>query len=448
VSRWPLAAVVAGSLFVTVGLNVWGQSTLPTASTTGAPVTSDALYCAGLTNDPGGFTGEVTFVNTADQPRALALSIVGGGVHGTTMQQQRMLAPHQLLVVYPNALEAGRGTVYAVAAQVSGGGVVGEELTRHDQAEAPCTSAGATQWTATGLSTLVGTTSRVVLYNPTATAAVFNVTAFTTNGFVQPAKWQGLTVGPQSIATVDLGSQLVGDASFGATVTVVRGSLVMVADQQTKGEDSLLAGSTGATSTLTFPLVPTAEGATATITLSNPSETPASVSLHVALANYTVPGRSLVVAPYATTTFRVTPNTAIPASGEAVVTVQSSTPLVGALSTGTTGRLRVQSALAPASSWVLADVTGGGFPAVTLSNTGAAPATVTVTAGPLGQAGVATTLTVPGSTTQTLIGRLTGVASWRSVVLTVTSPSSSLVLAATGHSVPAGILLRIPLQRG
>ena len=57
--------------------------------------------------------------------------------------------------------------------------------------------------------TTVGSRAILSVYNPTATAAVFNVTTFSTSGFLSPASLQGVSVGPHAELTIGLGDEIV-----------------------------------------------------------------------------------------------------------------------------------------------------------------------------------------------------------------------------------------------
>ena len=103
------------------------------------------------------------------------------------------LRPYQQYGFDPN-VEIG-GDYFGVGAQVSGGGVVGVEVTKDHTSEAPCISTGVTNWFAAGFDTTVGSCAVLSVYNPTATPAVFNVSTFSASGYVAPAKFQGYAVG-------------------------------------------------------------------------------------------------------------------------------------------------------------------------------------------------------------------------------------------------------------
>ena len=76
---------------------------------------------------------------------------------------------------------------YGIGVEISGGGVIAEELAAQGDAEAPCASAGTTRWYATGFDTTVGSSGEISVYNPTGTAAVMNVSVYTAAGFSAPA---------------------------------------------------------------------------------------------------------------------------------------------------------------------------------------------------------------------------------------------------------------------
>jgi len=203
-------------------------TSLPTGLNVAANAESTALYCTGLSNGAAGVAGQVTFLNTTDAPRTLVL-YVASDTHARARRTMR-LAAHVSASVRPDKIVAGNG--FAVAALIDGGGVVAEEVTSDRAAETPCVSAGVTDWYASGFDTLVGSSGSLSIYNPTATPAVLNVSAFTTTGFVAPPSFQGLAVGAHQQMELKLGDQIVNATNIGVRVRVLRGSLAIVGVQR------------------------------------------------------------------------------------------------------------------------------------------------------------------------------------------------------------------------
>jgi hypothetical protein len=158
-ARTPLL-VLLGAALVGVGLlssitTTVNPSTLPNGFSTVGAVESAALYCTGLTSAKGGAPGRVIFLNTTDSSRSLTVNVVSdtGKSYSTIMK----IAPMASASIDPSAVLSGND--FGVAAQVSGGGVVGEEVTRSTTGLAPCVSTGVADWYAAGFDTTVGSAS-------------------------------------------------------------------------------------------------------------------------------------------------------------------------------------------------------------------------------------------------------------------------------------------------
>jgi hypothetical protein len=203
---------------------------------------------------------------------------------------------------------------------------------------------GETNWYAAGLSTSVGTSSYVDVYNPTDTPAVMNLTAQTPTGFSAPQPWQGVAVAGHATAQFDLSSLIVNTADFGVRVHVLRGSLVVVAAGIDGSAGWLSGGDNELTTTAAAGSVSTASTTSATIALANPSNATVTVTADVTLGSYQITPLQTQVQPYSSATLVVNPNTAIPDAGTASVVLHASSALSMGLVEGSTGR--------EASSWL------------------------------------------------------------------------------------------------
>jgi hypothetical protein len=345
--------------------------TNPSATPSGLSVTinteSTALYCTGLSNGPG-TPGRVSFYNTANGPRNLSVSVVSS--RGTAWTGAVELGAHQSQSVEPSVLDAStKNATYGVAVQVSGGGVVGEEIEGTNRAEAPCIDQGATRWYATGFDTLVGSSADLSVYNPTATAAVLNASIYSASGVSTPASFQGISVPAHTQSDIDLGTEVVNSQNIGVSVDVVRGSLAIVGVQDSGGSISLDSGVRHPSVEEWFPDVTTVQDAAAELRVANPSENIANVAVTVSLGQFKIPVQRVTLAPFSTGTLAVTPNPAIPAAGYASLTVRSNVPVVATLATGTGSTVLLSAPTAPAGAIFVRDFTGLGFDAATLTNT-------------------------------------------------------------------------------
>jgi hypothetical protein len=367
-----LALIVVG-LFTSMAKSV-NPSQLPSTLALNGQADSTALYCTGFSSATIGESGRVIFVNTTRLSRLIRIVDVSNT--GDFSSKVVRILGHQQYGFDPSA--ALHGDYFGVGAQVSGGGVLGVEVTKDHTSEAPCISTGITNWFASGFDTTVGSSAILSVYNPTATPAVFNVSTFSASGYVAPQKFQGYAVGAHDQAEINLGTEIVDTSDIGVHVRVLRGALDIVGLQQSGPTVSLNAGVTEPTTTALFPLVTTVDNSTAQIRFSNPGPTPANVTLAVTLAPFHVPNQTLIVPPYGSTIASITPNPAIPAAGFASVAMTSTQPVIAALATGTGKDVALSAPESPEPEFLVGDFTGRGYDEVTLSNTSSRSITVTV----------------------------------------------------------------------
>ena len=441
--RVPLLIVLAVALLV-VGVvssltKKGDNSQLPSALALNGRAESTALYCTGFSNQKLGESGRVIFLNTTNQSHLVTIDDVSDT--GDSTSKEVTLRAYQQFGFDPSA--GMHGDYFGVGAQVSGGGVVGVQVARRHTSEAPCISTGVTNWFGAGFDTTVGSSAILSVYNPTATPAVFNVSTFSSSGYVAPAKFQGYAVGPHSQAEIHLGTEIVNTKDVGVHVRVLRGTLDIVGLQQSGPTVSFNTGVNNAATSAIFPLVTTANNATAQIRLSNPGPTPANVTLAVTLAPFHVPNQTLTVPPYGSTVASITPNPAIPA-GIASVVMSSSQPVIAALATGTGNDVALSAPQSPESEFLVGDFTGSGFDNVTLTNTSSRSISVSVVSLPVSRSGQPRTAQVRLSANSSLAlrsefptdPRLRGV----DVIVAAPRPSlAALLVTATLPTRPVGM---------
>ena len=355
------------------------------------------------------------------------------------------LAPHASGSLDPQSLVAGNH--FAIAVQVNGSGVVGEEVAQNSTAESPCTSAGVTNWYATGFDSTVGSIAQLSIYNPTATAAVFNVSAYSPKGFSAPAPFQGMAVGAHSLLEINLGSEIVNTSNIGVHVKVLRGSVAIVGVQ---GSGTVTSFNDGVTSTSTrawYPRVTTAATATAQLRITNTGSLPANVTVDVVLKNYHVAAQTQTIAPYSSGEVVITPNSAIPIAGYATVRLTSTIAVFTSLATGTSAGFSLSSPVTPSNSFLIADFSGKGFDAATVTNTSSKTITVrftTIVA--KGGQSASGSAQLSGGATQDILALFSGVSTLKGATLLVTSSRPSLVVATTLPTTPAGTTIVAPLD--
>ena len=431
-----VAVILAVTGYATTRAPV-NPSALPSGLAVSMNAESTALYCTGLASTPGA-PGRVIFYNTASVARHLTVSVVSN--EGRTATSTIELAGHASESLVPSTQVVG--SAYAVAVQISGGGVVGEVVAGTHRADVPCAAEGVSQWYAAGLDTLVGSTAALSVYNPTATAAVFSVTLYTGAGIAVPQSLQGLSVPAHAQRDFVLNADAVDTRNVGVAVTVSRGTLVLVGVEDSRGTVSFEQGSLAPSRAIWFPDVTTARFATAEVRVANPHATSAQVSVTVTLRKYAVAPLEMTVAPFSTALVTITPNSAIPVAGYASVILRSSEPVIAALATGT-GRLVVLSSpAAPTGAFLIRNFTGLGFDAATVTNTGLS--TVTLSLASLHDrvphvVNVARSLTLAPGASINLSHPLASLRRATDFTYLVTANKPSIVVTLTLPGQPAGV---------
>jgi hypothetical protein len=417
----------------------------PTSSATGPGAQSSALYCTGLTNNRGGLRGVVTFINTTDATRHVLVHATATGAV-SAVATALTLGPFARQSVTPTNLVVG--DTYALSAQIDGGGVSGEELVTRHGTQAPCVSEGVTTWYGSGFDTTVGSKATLSVYNPTATAAVFNVTTFSNAGYLAPASLQGVTVGAHSELTLNIGQEVVATANVGVEVSVLQGSLVVVGDQVSGATSSLNVGASTLATSGTFPLVTTANGALAQVRVANPGPAATVVKVLVKLGTFKIAPQSTTIAAYHSSLITITPNTAIPASGEASLSLSATQPVLATLATGTTSGLTFSPLGVPVARAILADVTGGGFGEATLTNASDATRSVNWTLIHNNKVTVTGALSLGVGGTISLGQLVGGKAKLRGATFVATTSTPALVVNAILNTTPIGLTSAAALNGG
>jgi hypothetical protein len=369
--RFPLLAavvIVLGATGAVTSLHhAENPSVLPSGFQISLDAESTALYCTGLSN-ASGTPGRVTFYNTAAASRNLSVSVVSN--KGNTWHGSLELGAHATQSIEPSVLDKSAvGDDYGVAVQISGGGVVGEEIAGTQKTSVPCDAGGIRHWYATGFNTVTGSSAYLSVYNPTATSAVFDASIFTAAGFSAPEAFQGVSVPAHTQMEIDLGTEVVNTTNVGVGVTVLRGSLEIVGVEDSAGTVSFDQGATSTSQTSWFPNVTTVQAATSQIRVANPNSTPVTVTLDVALSSFKIAPQTLTIEPFTTSLININPNPAIPAAGYANLTLHSSEPVFSSLATGN-GTWTALSAPEPeGNAFLVRDFTGQHFDAATVTNT-------------------------------------------------------------------------------
>ena len=157
--RVPFLAVLAFALIVagvatSMAKNV-DPSQLPSALALNGQAESTALYCTGFSSAKLGEAGRVIFLNTTDHSHLVTINDVSDTGRG--YGKEVTLGAHEKYEFDPS--HGVSGNYFGVGAQVSGGGVVGVEVTHDNSSEASCISTGVSDWFGAGFDTTVGSSA-------------------------------------------------------------------------------------------------------------------------------------------------------------------------------------------------------------------------------------------------------------------------------------------------
>jgi hypothetical protein len=422
-------------------------SILPSGLAVNSHAESTALYCTGLSSVRGGVSGRVTFLNTTSSPRHVSIMVVSN--EGKKWEKKVLIVAHATLSIDPAAVLVGDN--YGVAAQVSGGGVVAEEITMSKSAEAPCISTGVTDWYGAGFDTTVGSSADVSIYNPTATPAVINVSTYSKVGFTAPARFQGLSVAAHSQIEVNLGNQIVSTRNVGVHVKVVRGAVDIVGVQIAGSVASFNSGIATPSTMALYPAVTTANKTTVQVRIVNPGPVAANITVAIALKRYKIVPVTLSIRPYTSGFASITPNPAVPVAGYASVRVSSSQPVFTSLAAGSGTDVALSSPGRPESEFLIADFSGLGYDAATVTNTSSRSVTLTFST----LTGATNTVSdvqrqLPANTTERVLtllnSPLTTLSTLRGYSLLVTCSRPVLMVTLTLPTRPRGTRVVSPLD--
>ncbi|HXQ91286.1 MAG TPA: hypothetical protein VN768_06960 [Acidimicrobiales bacterium] len=269
-------------------------SSLEVAPTPGTE--SSAWFCAGGSGAQGGAPATIVLTNVGRHPvhgTVSAISAPEGAAQPAPWAGARTMA---LTVptdgqVTVGAAQLGSTGLVAAAVVLDGGGVAVSEAVQSPLgwSMAPCSPSTAADWYFAHGATTEGGGLILSLFNPTATDAVVNISLVsTTAGYLVPAAYQGIDVGPGSVVTENIGDHDPQDAAVATVVAALSGSLVATELQSVgtpgNGGISLTLGAPAPASLWVFPQSTEIPGGAVAFHVLNPSTSPAVVSVAVGLS--------------------------------------------------------------------------------------------------------------------------------------------------------------------
>jgi hypothetical protein len=280
-----VVAVVVGAALIDRAVGTPASPSAPSAlSASTIPSTaavSSSWYCAGGTTGSGGqanTTIYVTNTGTETVPGAVTTTVNTG--KGSVSTHQAISVPSATTIAVNPGIYAPGG--WGASTLTFAGGGIGVSQVAAGPAgwtTAPCASASSANWYFASGATTPGNQLVLILYNPTSTEAVANVSFDTDAGVLQPQLYQGLSVPAGQVVVENVGDYVQSRPTVATMVSAQSGQIV--ADQLQLVSTT---GKTGLALALGAPSVspdwyfsqttnPTAAGSSVSFLLSNPGPT-------------------------------------------------------------------------------------------------------------------------------------------------------------------------------
>jgi hypothetical protein len=280
-----VVAVVVGAALIDRAVGPPPSPSAPSAlSASTIPSTaavSSSWYCAGGTTGSGGQANTTIYVtNTGTET-------VPGAVTTTVNTGKGAVSTHQTISVPAGTTITVNPEIYAPGGwgastlTFAGGGIGVSQVAAGPAGwtTAPCASASSANWYFASGATTPGNQLVLILYNPTSTEAVANVSFDTDAGVLQPQLYQGLSVPAGQVVVENVGDYVQSRPTIATVVSAQSGQIV--ADQLQLVSTT---GKTGLALALGAPRVapdwyfsqttnPTAAGSSVSFLLSNPGPT-------------------------------------------------------------------------------------------------------------------------------------------------------------------------------
>lgn len=205
-----------------------GLAAAPQTSATAvvpAGLGTSSWFCTGGSGAAAGAEATVVIFNPTDQQvHGTVLAIPSAGRRRSVSVT---IAPGGMSTVVPATIAPGPWLAATVQLDRSGVGVDETVSSPLGWSEAPCASSTANRWYFPDGSTAGDNGVALSIFNPGATAAVVDTDLVTAHQQrLQPAAYQGVTVGAGSLVTEYVSDHDANDAGFAASVVAVTGSVV------------------------------------------------------------------------------------------------------------------------------------------------------------------------------------------------------------------------------
>ncbi len=348
---------------------------------------SSSFVCGGFTEGAGSTVpGSVLITNATSEIRHASIEVVDD--KGSQIVVKKTIDPRVTTAVPISGLLSGGLWVSATATFDGGGVAVVEQTTRVGEGSVtPCASVASPSWYFAGGSTVSGQDLVYSLVNPTATAAVVNVSFIGGGGLVQPQGSQGLVVPPSGLVTFSAVAVAPHIPLIGAIVQATQGSVVAFATQQSPFPHGvvLTLGESTLERRWQMARAVSTKGAVNSLVIANPTSQAQVVTVRARIPSGPLSPWSEVVAPYSLWQLVTAPASRVPVTDiySAVVTtsgpgvsVSEVTQVVGAASAGWGSTPLAAPVVVDAGRWILPGSVQGTPIGMTFTNSGSSPVRV------------------------------------------------------------------------
>jgi hypothetical protein len=338
----------------------------PGAIVAGSAADSSAWYCAGAAAAPSGSQAALLLTNPGAQGVSGMVQTVAAAGSSGSSQTTFTVPPDQQLTL---PVSVGASTV-----SLQGGGVGVTEVVNGPLGWSlgPCASSTSDSWYFAHGSTASGDGMQVVLYNPTPTPAVADVSFVSASAsLIVPPAYQGIPVAPGTVVVENVSDHVPNDLSLATEVTALSGALVAAELEETgavgNGGMSVVEGANAPRSQWAFAENADTSGGGNVYTILNPGSRTVSVTVSIDLAQGQAAPLVVRVPPQSTAALTAQNETRIPAGTVFGLTFSAAgSGVVVARNSSVPGTPLPTTALTPAeagmSRWLIPPVPPGQAP--------------------------------------------------------------------------------------
>ncbi len=187
---------------------------------------SATWYCAaGGLGESSPSTHQVLFANPSSQ--AVAVRVRAYNATGTVGQPKIIAAPARQVTTLDVNTVFGASELSVMAEFDSGALSVAHQLTTATSADSvPCSTTSSERWFFPAQTSVLGSSARLVLFNPFSADAGVDISAAVADGLRSPKEWAGIVVAAGTSRVIDLGEFIQRRDQFSVSVRLRNGSII------------------------------------------------------------------------------------------------------------------------------------------------------------------------------------------------------------------------------